>query len=124
MGEKSDFTELEVWKESRKFRNMIRELIIKLPDDEKYGLISQMRRASRSVTHNIAEGHGRFHYQENIQFCRMVRGSLKEVLDQLTVALDEQYITKSEYESYIPQYLSCNRLINGYIKFLKKLKNQ
>jgi len=53
-----------------------------------------MRRASRSVNHNIAEGYGRFPFQENIQFCRIARGSLFETLDHGIIALDEGYISK------------------------------
>jgi four helix bundle protein len=57
----------------------------KLPTEEKYNVISQMRRAALSVTNNIAEGHGRYHFQENIQFLRQSRGSLDELLDDLTL---------------------------------------
>lgn len=63
----------------RELRNEEKILIKGFLDHEKYELVSQMRRASRSVTHNIAEGYGRFHYQENIQFCRISRGSLHEL---------------------------------------------
>lgn len=63
----------------RELRNEEKILIKGFLDHEKYELVSQMRRASRSVTHNIAEGYGRFHYQENIRFCRISRGSLHEL---------------------------------------------
>ena len=52
------------------FRKKIYELINKLPPEEKYNLNQQMRRAVTSITNNTAKGHGRYHYQENIQFCR------------------------------------------------------
>lgn len=68
------------------------------PNDEKFELISQMRRASRSVTHNIAEGYGRFHYKENAQFCRISRGSLYELIDQLITAKDENYINEESFK--------------------------
>lgn len=51
--------------------------------------MGQMRRASTSVTNNIAEGHGRYHYQENTQFCRQSRGSVAELIDDLNICLDE-----------------------------------
>lgn len=72
-----------------------------------------MRRASRSVTYNIAEGYGRFHYKENIQFCRTSRGSLYELLDQLITANDENYINNDKLEAYKKQIINCLSLLNG-----------
>ena len=65
------FYDLDVWKKARVFRNDIFELLKSFPKEEKYTLKDQLIRASRSITANIAEGHGRFHFQENIQYCRM-----------------------------------------------------
>lgn len=79
------FEDLDVYKLAREFRKEIFKLIKKLPDEEKYNLASQMRRASTSLTNNIAEGHGRFSYQENIQFVRQSRGSLEELIDDLNI---------------------------------------
>jgi four helix bundle protein len=70
------FEDLECWKACTDFRRFIRGLIRKLPPEEKYELASQMKRASRSLTNNIAEGYGRFHFKENAQFSRQSRGSL------------------------------------------------
>lgn len=87
------FEDLQCWKEARKLRVFVsKQLIAKFPDNEKYNLTSQIRNSSRSVGNNIAEGFGRFHYQENIQFCRIGRGSLFETLDHGINALDEGYI--------------------------------
>jgi four helix bundle protein len=74
------------------------------------------------VGNNIAEGFGRFHYQENIQFCRIARGSLKETLDHAIVALDEKYIDKEELDNYREIYYKTLRILNGYIKYLKDSK--
>ena len=71
---KSTFETLEVWIKSREMRNKISKLSKSFPTEEKNKLLDQMVRASRSVTANIAEGYGRYHYQENIQYCRQVRG--------------------------------------------------
>ncbi len=90
---KSTFEDLEIWRLARNFRKGISAMVRTFPVDEKYRLTDQLIRASRSVTANIAEGYGRFHYQENIQFCRQSRGSLFEIVDHLTVALDQGYIT-------------------------------
>lgn len=72
------FEELEVYKKARTFRMEISQLCKTLPKDELYKLVDQMKRASCSVTNQITEGFGRFHYQENIQYCRIARGSLDE----------------------------------------------
>jgi four helix bundle protein len=71
-----DFKDLEVWKAARDLRREFYILAKVLPDVEKYGLASQIRRAATSVTANIAEGFGRYGYQENAQSCRQARGSL------------------------------------------------
>ena len=86
------FEELEVWKESTKLRRMVAKICKSLPEYENYLLKNQMIRASRSVTNNIAEGYGRYHYQENIQACRISRGSLHELLDDILIAKDEEYV--------------------------------
>lgn len=87
------FEDLECWKAARELRIFVSQNILsKFPIDEKYALTSQLKRSSRSVSDNIAEGFGRYHYQENIQFCRIARGSLTESLNQVITALDENYI--------------------------------
>jgi four helix bundle protein len=73
---KSTFETLEVWKEARILRKEISNLVKQFPSVEQFRLSDQMIRASRSVTANITEGHGRYHFQESIQFCRQARGSL------------------------------------------------
>ena len=116
-------TELEVWKKSRVFRNEISGLVKKLPKEEKFRLVDQMVRASRSITANIAEGHGRFHFQENIQYCRQARGSLIEMLDHLTVALDERFIDQATFDEFENKYEQLIKMLNGYIAYLKKRKS-
>ena len=70
------FEELECWQACREVRKFISNLVKAYPKEEKFALVDDMKRAARSTTHNIAEGFGRFHFQENIQFCRQSRGSL------------------------------------------------
>ena len=81
-----------------------------------------MVRASRSVTANIAEGYGRYHFQENIQFCRQSRGSLFEMLDHLSVALDEGYISRDRLEEMKKKSFVIIRKLNAYIQYLEKRK--
>jgi len=83
-----------------------------------------MRRAAVSLTNCIAEGHGRYHYQENIRFLRQSRGSLEELIDEINVCMDEDYaeldrLTKLKEEGY-----SVLKKLNGYIKYLQKCKEE
>ena len=114
--------DLEVWKITRSLRIKISLLIRKLPRDEKYRLVDQLIRSSRSVHSNIAEGFGRFHYQENIQFNRQARGSLFETMDHLICACDEEFITKNELKDFENDFEKCLQKLNGYISYLKKAK--
>ena len=94
----------------------------KLPDFEKYELSSQIRRASVSLTNNIAEGHGRYHYLEQLKFLFQARGSLQELIDDLNVCEDEQYLSKSEVVDLKDQAKEVQRLISGYARYLRDRK--
>jgi four helix bundle protein len=121
-GKISDFTELETWKFARVLRRKVYQVTNTFPGDEKYGLSSQMRRAASSATANIAEGYGRYSYQENVQFCRQARGSLYELRDHLTTALDAGYLSTEMFAGLDATAVSAIRLINGYIRATKNLK--
>jgi four helix bundle protein len=123
MGKTATFEDLEVWQKSRELRRDISRLVKVYPEGEKYRLADQMMRASRSITANIAEGYGRYHYQENIQFCRQARGSIFELLDHLTISLDEGYIDENKFNEFKEQIFEVIHLLNGYIKYLKGRKN-
>ncbi len=120
---KGGFEELEVWKEARDFRKKISENARKFPAEEKYKLTDQVLRSSRSVHNNISVGYGRFHYQENIQFCRQARGSLMETMDHLICAFDENYIDEKKLIDFREKYSHILKLLNGYISYLDKRKN-
>ena len=94
------FEDLRVWQQCRELRSKVSSLVRRFPRSEQYRLVDQLLRASRSVTANIAEGYGRYHYQENIQFCRQARGSLYELIDHFSVALDEGYMDKSAFNHF------------------------
>jgi len=118
----ASFTELEVWKQSKKIRILISEITKSFPVEEKYRLADQIIRSSRSIGNNLAEGHGRFHYQDNIRFCIMARGSLSETLDHIFIAHEEKFVTDEILQTFQTEYESCLRLLNGYIQYLKKKK--
>ena len=116
---KQDFRDLEIWQGARELRNELFERCRRLPKEEQYRLGDQMIRASRSVSANIAEGYGRYHYQETIQFMRHARGSLYEVIDDLDAAQSCGYVTKEQVGSLVERVEQLIRGINGYTSYLR-----
>jgi four helix bundle protein len=116
------FEELDCWKACTDVRRFITELLKSYPKEERFALVDDMKRAARSTTHNIAEGFGRFHYQENIQFCRHSRGSLNELIDQLITSKDEGFIRDAEYAEGRKLISKALALLNGYISYLSHQK--
>jgi four helix bundle protein len=119
-----DFTDPESWQVARNLRCQIYRASKKFPKDETFGLISQIRRAAVSVTAKIAEGFGRFSYQENVQFCRQSRASTYEVRDHLTTARDQGYIAQSEFQQLNETAISVIKLLNGYIRATTRRKDE
>ena len=119
------FYELPVYKMCRSFRKKISSIAKKyFPKSEEYHLKAQVLDSSRSITANLAEGFGRFHHQENIQFSRNSRGSLDETLDHMITAFDEKYITKEILSEINKDYKECLKQLNSYIKYLKTAKSE
>jgi four helix bundle protein len=113
---------LEVYISAKAFRKEVVKTANTFPKEEKFLLSAQMKDSARSITANIAEGYGRYHYQEAIQFCRIARGSLMETYDHLSSAIDEEYIPEERYLELKLQYEHLLKLINGYISYLKRRK--
>lgn len=114
------FMDIEAWKLARKLRVAIYNVVKNLPREEKYDLASQMRRAAISGSANIAEGYGRFNYQENIQFCRISRGSMYETQDHLITCIDNEYSPKELYDKIWELSMNAIKVLDGYIRYLKK----
>ena len=113
------FEDLEFYQVAREFRKMMYRVARRLPDEEKFALASQIRRAAVSLANNIAEGHGRFHFLEQIKFTLQARGSLEELLDDLNVCTDEHYLPEDEIQRLKSEGWRVHKLINGYIRFLR-----
>lgn len=109
-----DFTDLQVWRLARELRKLSYSLMCGFPTEERYVLSSQF-----SITANIAEGFGRYSYQENLQFCRQARGSAFEVRDHLITALDANYITPELYKEADTLTQRVIQTLNGYIRSTK-----
>jgi four helix bundle protein len=116
------FEDLEAYQAAREFRKAMYAVARALPDLEKFGLISQIRRAAVSLTNNIAEGHGRYHYADQIKFVLMARGSLEELMDDLNLCFDETYLPPAEIEKLKQQGSRVLHLLNGYGRFLREKK--
>jgi len=118
------FEDLEVYKLARELSNKVSQLIKKLPKEEEYNLKGQMRRAKLSMTNNIAEGFGRFHFQENIQFCRESRGSICELIDDFNECRDNGYIDQTYRDELKNEAYQLIKVLNGYISSIKRQKSK
>lgn len=120
-----DFISLDAWKKAKKVKLFFYEKILPLlPEEEKFGLNFQIRKASVSCTANISEGYGRYHYQEGIQFYRISRGSMYELKDHLISCFDFKFITKELFEEGIELIEDAKITLNGYIAYVKAQKRK
>ena len=115
-----EFEDLDVYKQARTLRQRVFKLARQLPPEEKYNLISQMRRAALSVTNNIAEGHGSRSYRHNISYLYRSRGSVNELLDDINACDDEGYFKCEHLDDLRTQAKTVIKLINGYIRYLRE----
>lgn len=116
------FEDLEVYKAAREFRKRMYGVTRKLPSFEKFELASQIRRAAVSLTNNIAEGYGRWHFLDHIKFVLQSRGSLEELIDDLNVCEDKGYLPLTEIAELKQHGWRVLKLINGYLRFLRDRK--
>ena len=114
---------LKVWTRAKDFALLVyKKVLPSLPSEEKWNLNQQLRRASLSISANIAEGYGRFYYQDNVRFCYTARGSLEEVLSHLTFAHEMNFISRELYKELASEGDEIDRMLNGYISYLKQSK--
>lgn len=118
------FEELALWKKVREFKKAIRKLSFQFSAEEKYRLVDQIVRSSRSINSLVAEGHGRFTYPDQIPYCIQARGSLTETINHLVDAFDDSYITSEQLFAYKQQGKEIERLLNGYLIFLRKKRDE
>ena len=118
------FEDLEAYKACRTFRIFISTTITPLLlTSKEYNLADQLKRASRSITANIAEGYGRFHYLDNARFCSIARGSLYESLEHCITANDENLISAEQLTSARKLFTEAIKPLNGFINYLYKSAN-
>lgn len=118
------YKDLECYIQARLLRIYISNLTKKFPAHEKFLLTAQIIDSSRSVTRNIAEGYGRYTYTDTRHFFIIARGSVTETMEHFTTAHDEKYIPDEELVTGEQKCETVFKLINGYIAYLDRSKNQ
>src|SRR3569833_92371 len=121
-GNYRSFEDLEVYKAARDFRKGMYQVAKSHPNIEKFGLAGQIRRAAVSLTNNLAEGHGRFHILDQIRFTLISRGSLEELMDDLNICFDEDYLSPAQVEKAKITGWYLLKLTNGYLRYLRDRK--
>jgi four helix bundle protein len=117
------FTDLKAWRESHKLVMDIYKITKEFPPEEKFVLVSQMRRAAISITSNIAEGFGRTTYKDKLRFYCMAQGSLTEIKNQLIVARDLNYLKREEFNKIALQANEAHKLSQGLMTKTKEFVN-
>lgn len=115
------FTDLITWQKAHVYVVNIYKTTKAFPHDEVFGLTSQLRRATVSITSNIAEGFGRESYKEKLHFYTISRGSLIESQNQLLIARDIKYIQINHFKDLSEQSIVISKLLNGLIKKTKEV---
>ncbi len=122
MATAKSFHDLTVWKIGRDLRKKLYGIAKTLPIHEQYNLAAQIKAASVSLTSNIAEGFGRYHYKENVQFCRIAHGSACELMDHLITCRDENYISERQHKELGTELDTFVRVLNDYIRAIGSSK--
>ncbi|MCX5885084.1 MAG: four helix bundle protein [Proteobacteria bacterium] len=113
------YKELEVWQKSVNLAIETYRMAKKFPNEERFGLIAQIQRATTSVPANIAEGWGRGSTKEYIQFLLIARGSLMELETHLIIAHQLDYLSKDELEQLQKEIENIGKMLNRLIQTLR-----
>jgi len=114
------FEDIVAWQKARELTNNIYHISSLSNFSKDYGLREQIPRACVSIMSNIAEGFERGGTGEFSQFLSIAKGSVGEVRSQLYVALDQNYLTKKEFELLYDKAVEVSRLISGLMNYLRK----
>jgi len=121
-GKGGGFEELKAWQLARRLMNECHKLAKSLPREERYDLADQIRRSSKSVMANIAEGYGRYHYVDKARFFYYARGSLNETISHVITAHDLAYIKDECYTELYDLGREAEMTLNGYINYIWRQK--
>jgi four helix bundle protein len=117
------FEKLEVWVDARELTKIIYKITKGFPDDERFGITNQMRRAAISVSSNIVEGSYRSTGKDKSNFMTIAYSSLMELLNQTIVSLDLSYINDNQYKEIRSQIEKVSNKLNSLTKYFKSLHN-
>jgi four helix bundle protein len=117
---KRGFEDLECYQFALQVMVKIHAFSKTLPQDEKYDLYAQIRRASKNVTGNIAEAYGRYHYLDSLHYSSIARGELNETLSRLIEARVLEYISQSEFELLYKLIRQAEQTLNGYMNYVRR----
>jgi four helix bundle protein len=115
-----DFRELQVWHKAHQLTLSIYTATQAMPDEERYGLISQMRRSCMSIPSNIAEGCGRGGDGDMQRFMQIAMGSASELEYQIILAHDLNYLSAVEYEQFVGQVQEVKKMLASFIMAIRK----
>ena len=115
-----DFTEFPVWQRGFKLLLKIYEATKTFPAEERFGLISDMRRAANSITHNVAEGFGREGTKDKKHFYKMARGSAYELFSQTLVSAALKYLSEKDRDEFIKECKGIIEELNFLMNSLRK----
>jgi four helix bundle protein len=115
-----DFRDLKVWQEAMKLMQGVYIIVKNFPVEEKYNLVKHLMESSRGVCANIAEGFGRYHFKEKLQFYGIARGCLYEVLSDIESAHKFNYINFEMYKRFIGQINLVGKMLNYLISSTAK----
>ena len=113
------FEGLKVWQEAIKLAKDVYEITKTLPKEELYGMTSQLRRAAVSISSNVAEGKGRYHKKEYIQFLYIARGSVYETISLIHLSLSLEYLTSKQSQLLLEHLSQIAAMLNGLIQSLQ-----
>ncbi len=116
-----EYRKLDIWKKAIEILKLVYQTSAKFPDKEKFGLISQIRRAAVSIMSNIAEGAGRNSYLQFVNFLSYSKGSAFEIEGQMIAAYELNYISEDELNQILKEldyYCRMNQKLQNYFKNL------
>jgi four helix bundle protein len=116
------FEDVDAWKAAKDLRNRVSIIVKDFPAHERFELVAALKRSSRQIAGQIAEGFGRLQYQENINACKQARGALFETLNHMLTAEDEGYVNAVVMEDFREQWSETVRLLNAYIAYIRRAR--
>ena len=116
MGEIKSFEDLQVWQKAHELALYIYKITAHFPPEEKYGLVSQMRRAAVSVPANIVEGFQKIGLRDSLNFYNIADASLEELRYEARLSRDLKYLNKEEFEVANAKMEEVSKMLNSWIK--------